>query len=50
MNILPELLRKKRMEKGFQSKDMANALKLHPSIYSRIESGKTGITLDMAEN
>ncbi len=48
MNLLSQQLRKKRMEKGFQAKDMAYALKITPSAYSRIESGKTKVSLDMA--
>ena len=46
MNLLAEQLRKKRMEKGLQAKDMAYALGLDPSSYSRIENGITKITLE----
>ncbi len=49
MNLLAEQLRKKRMEKGLQAKDMAYALKIEASTYSRIESGQTRISLDMAK-
>lgn len=49
MNLLSQQLRKKRMEKGLQAKDMAHALKIQPSKYSRIESGKTKVSLDMAK-
>ncbi len=49
MNLLSEQLRKKRMEKGFQAKDMAYALNIEPSTYSRIENGKTKVSLDMAK-
>lgn len=49
MNLLAEQLRKRRMVKGLQAKDMAYALNIEPSTYSRIESGQTKISLDMAK-
>lgn len=49
MNLISETLRKKRMEKGLQAKDMAYALKIKPSTYSRIENGITKITIELAK-
>ncbi len=49
MNILSELLRKKRAEKGFQQKDMAYALNISPAAYSKIENGKTKISVELAK-
>ncbi len=49
MNLLAEQLRKKRMEKGLQAKDMAYALGIDPSSYSRIENGITKITIEIAK-
>lgn len=49
MNMLSEQLRKRRMEKGLQAKEMAYALKIEPSTYSRIENGQTKMTVDIAK-
>jgi transcriptional regulator with XRE-family HTH domain len=47
MNSMSEVLRKKRMEKGFSQKEMAYALKISPPAYSKYESGITGIHVEM---
>jgi transcriptional regulator with XRE-family HTH domain len=49
MDLLALQLRKKRMEKGLQAKDMAHALKIKPSSYSRIENGQTKMSVSMAK-
>jgi transcriptional regulator with XRE-family HTH domain len=49
MNILNEQLRKKRLEKGLQQKDMASALKISPPAYSKIESGQTRVNIELAQ-
>jgi transcriptional regulator with XRE-family HTH domain len=49
MNLLSQQLRKKRMEKGLQAKEMAYALKMTASAYSRIENGKTKVSYEMAQ-
>ena len=49
MNLLAEKLRRKRMEKGLQQKDMALGLKISTAAYSKIESGITNISLDLTK-
>lgn len=49
MNLLTTHLRQKRIEKGYQQKDIAMFLKIGTSAYSKIENGKTKVTLDMAK-
>ncbi len=47
MKFLFETLRKKRMEKGFSQKEMANLLKISEPAYSKYENGKTNLNLSM---
>jgi transcriptional regulator with XRE-family HTH domain len=49
MNLITENLRKKRLEKGYQQKDMAYGLGISGAAYSKIESGKTKTSLEMAK-
>jgi transcriptional regulator with XRE-family HTH domain len=49
MTFLSQQLRNKRLEKGFQQKDLAYALKISTAAYSKIENGKTKISLDTAK-
>jgi transcriptional regulator with XRE-family HTH domain len=49
MNALYHQLRQKRLERGMQQKEVAYQLNLSNAAYSKIESGKTNVSLALAK-